>query len=496
MPETHGYNNLEVGGYMTQDLMALVDMLDGIIPPGFHRVLEMARHLERSTGRAALLRIMGDEDTGNDTDQAVEISVSNSGYDLELTRRAAKCADDLALLDPVTIATTDVASLVLSMEIGDLQVDDLALNSPPRSGHTKSIPSPDSGNLLETEQDVYFLVDLSYSMRDQSRLLLAQTLVLWFLSLKLLRSNKRPRINLRGFANDIGPLVRAENIEDITSVVDEVLAADAYQKGTDAHAALLQAAEDVRYYGFHGAHIVIITDGLGVIGTEEIRQAIPDGTDLDVVLIGQDRILPGQQDLAEITMGLKKGDDWDSTTHRDGQIARAGKVFHSGIMAAWGSVADEIISIDDADFAEVDDSYVDYLENYLEEHVFSQLLPNTDDQFRRRVIYIYQILIQLINDHPSDSQPVRIVKLKQKLEAWLSTGVDLNLDGFTTSLRRIPTTGALKLGKNQIKIGLKLFSKNKGLKIIIDVSKLIREFLVKIAAATYKKVSSILSKKA
>ncbi|MFA7686137.1 MAG: hypothetical protein WCX95_05065, partial [Candidatus Gracilibacteria bacterium] len=287
-----------------EELMCLVDMMGGAVPKEFYRVFLFAQHLERLVGEHQLGKILcpeqfSEEDSPPD-DASPRLGSVHGGYTVYPQQREAENLSDLALLPPFDLIRTDTSDLVRRIQSRELLVDDLVLE-----GQDSAVSSPilnvsddDKGALKSTEQSLYILIDLSWSMREHNRLLFAQTLVLWYLNTKYNKQKQRPQLFLRGFAIKPGELVRANHMEDLPQVVEEILAADAHQKGTDHMSAFLQASADIKFEFpiTQGADILMITDGLGVIDVPEIREHFPGGSKLNIVKLGNDIVFPAVGD--------------------------------------------------------------------------------------------------------------------------------------------------------------------------------------------------------
>ncbi len=466
---------------ISNDLLALVDLCGNSVPESFYEVFLLARTLDRLTGDRELIEVLEGEERTNEP-EVVESTVGfvESGYTLEPCWREAEGLHDLELVNPEDLAMTDFRELMLGAIDGSLMVSDLRLAGEASTSSSLSLHSADSDRFNESEQDLYILIDLSLSMDYKYRLRLAQVLVLWYLSSKYLKQKKRPRLHLRGFANDLGDLVRATHMDDLPAVINEVLAADARQKGTDAQQAFLGALSDIRHFSLNGAAVLMVTDGLGIVDGEEIAAAVPGDVDVNVVRIGKDVIEPTKS--AYHAIAKEKG--WDPAI--DVNFGMATAVFNDRIQAEWNMFS-RVIDVDDVGSFEVDPGFVGDVRAFLDDHVFPLSFSDASVVIIRRASFIYDLLGNILAGREG-AKPIEdeaaLLDLHEELGAWLSHGIKVEIAPEFAGQDLPPAKGSLRLGSHMASMALRLRAKSKGLGVLVNF----KDLVIKIIWAAFRRV--------
>lgn len=460
-----------------QEFLKFVELMEGAIPPEFYRVFLLAQNLERLAGGDGL-RKLGSSGKKKETGEKASVHgvpVLSESYRVEPVLRPAEGIEDLMLLSPEELLGTDFGELVRRVvQDQDLQVWDLQLEPPTQASLIKPIPGVEGQEFLKNEQAIILLLDLSYSMRNNSRLLLAQAISLWYLTVKYIKQGVRPLFHMRGFAVDVGALVRAENMADLPTVVNEILAADARQRGTDIENVLLQAGEDIRYYSLARSEILLVTDGLCAVDLDKIRAALPGGTKINVVKIGDDEIAPTAAQIVDLTRRWEGGED------------EAKKRLNASIKADWAALSDELIELPDIGAVEMDADFVANMGEILRDTVFNCDFAEAPLGVRRQAVFLNDLLVHALNSSDVNVNSVvraAAVELQEKLAQWLAPGVSVEVEARLESAQQgkvKPTS--LRLGSHKVGVGLSLFKRaGNGPKVMINTLEVIWKLLVALA---------------
>lgn len=292
------------------DLFELTGAFQSFVPPTFFQVLHLARVLF-SWGKVLdpealgkLKAVAGGEDRERErSPQAVAEGVPTvGGYQVHPVFRRIRTFDEIPFLDPAELALKDLNELVREAEERELTV-----RVPTRDGaeatKERIVRLEDGGSrgaLDDSEQKLYLLLDKSYSMRNDFRLLYAKALLLWFLKEKYTHG-RNPMLYYRGFAVNVTPLARARTKAEIAAVVREILLAEPDEKGTNINQALLTAIDDIRRSSLlHDAQILLVSDGLDILDLDRLKTARGHDIHIHLVKIGGDRIDPTDAEMKDL----------------------------------------------------------------------------------------------------------------------------------------------------------------------------------------------------
>ena len=146
----------------------------------------------------------------------------------------------------------------------------------------------------EKRQSTYILLDVSGTTASHNRLLLEKAIAMQFII-----SNHRDKgtIYLRLFNHDVSGLIISTNGEKTKHFWSELFRPFAPFGGTNLQRGLETAFNDIAYHSIDpNSEILVLTDGLTVIDTEKLMQ-MSEGTKINFVIIGDDRL-----DLTEIEL--------------------------------------------------------------------------------------------------------------------------------------------------------------------------------------------------
>jgi len=292
------------------DLFELTGAFEAFVPPTFFQVLHLARVLFSwgkvlDPGKLGTLKaVAGSEDRERErSPQAVAEGVPTvGGYQVHPVFRRIQTFDEIAFLDPAELALKDLNELVREAEERELTV-----RVPTRDGaeatKDKVVRLEDGGSqgaLDDAEQKLYLLLDKSYSMRNDFRLLVAKALLLWFLREKYTHG-RNPMLFYRGFAVTTTPLARARTRAEIPAVVREILLAEPDEKGTNINQALMTAIDDIKQSSLmHEAQILLVSDGLDILNLDALKAAKGNDIRIHLVKIGGDRIDPTDAEMKDL----------------------------------------------------------------------------------------------------------------------------------------------------------------------------------------------------
>lgn len=289
----------------------LVGAFDSFVPPSFYRVLHLARVIFSSqrvldaTARGKLGAIVGEGGDRSRERDAATVSPGVpilGGYQVTPVIRRIKTFDEIPFIDPAELAMKEVPELVREAEERELWVR-VAHREGEQGCKDEVARLVDGGSrdaLNDAEQKLYVLMDKSVSMRADHRHLYAKALILWFLREKM-RHGANAMLFYRGFAPGVSPLIRARSKQEIPLLVNEILGAEPDEKGTNIQLALLTAIADIKASSLlHDAQILLVSDGLDILDTEEIRAAAGDRIRIHMVKLGGDDIDPTDAEMKDL----------------------------------------------------------------------------------------------------------------------------------------------------------------------------------------------------
>lgn len=468
-----------------EDLMYLVDMMEGAVPSSFHKVFLFAQYLERTVGEHRLDEILcpaplSEEDSPPD-DSSPRLGAVQGGYTVSPQQREAETLSDLALLPPFDLMRMTTSDLVRQLQSRELIVDDLVLEGRESevSKTISNVTDDDKGLLKSTEQSLYILIDLSWSMRESNRLLFAQTLALWYLNTKYNKQKQRPRLFLRGFAISPGELVRANHMEDLPQVVEEILGADAHQKGTDHMRAFLQASADIKFEFpiTQGADILMITDGLGVIDVPGIRENFPKGSKLHVVKLGNDIVSPMHGETNELMAkfpSMIEGKDQEQVEETINQI------YNERLTKQWQDLADNLIELPDIQEIKPNSQAAQEIEDFLNANVYITNFFNASDSVKRHAVFFGDLLGRILkHDGKNMEEKLRekFKKIQLRLMQWIAGGVEIDIEAVFAKAKKTEEVKNLRPGKQKTPIALSLTRGKSLAKVFVDKKKLFIKLL-------------------
>ncbi len=460
------------------DLLDLVGGLDRFIPPAFHAVFRLARVLF-SNERALDPRLRGTLEAVQGATQTTQQVVQNEGglvghsYKRHPERRRIRGPEELYLVDTIDQLLHPPAELMRLSEAGELRITDFKGRS-----DSQLVPRPTdlkdggkSGALSEHEQKFYVLLDQSYSMRNDHRLVFAQTLLLWFIRQKY-QGGARPQLFFRGFAAYVGPLKHAADLDEVAGITRAILTARPDQKGTDIQAALVQAISDIRYHSLAtvDAQILLITDGLGVIDVARIQELSQGQIKIHLVQIGADEVAPVGTQVQEIATKLGV----DPSNPADAR--RIQRWFAQQIEDQFDLLCETRIQLPDLQPQDLEacPSEIDEIERVAESRVLTIDAQGPDGEAAHRMAAFLSQLLEMMRRHASPEDADRIDRVIARLVGWIGRRLDpariaellaqqdISLI-FETGFKKAASTGGINLSKDpRLALAFRLWKRRGG----------------------------------
>lgn len=425
--------------------------VDDGIPSVFGPIFEIAKN--------HLVKTSTEPKAGTDNVET-NFTLEEDPYDLDLYQRPAKGLADLASV-PIETVVAEGPNLPIAMEEGAIKIYDF------RNGQTEGVfnrpisRTPDTFNT--SEQSIYVLVDLSHSMTQKHRMVFSQTLILWYLHQIYVKQGRKPHFHLRGFADDMGALVSAKKMADLDKIIDELLAAEARQRGTDIQGAIIQAASDIRYHDqLNGAEIVLLTDGIANIDPQTIKDALGKEIKLHTMFVGDDRVLP---------------------FHSDEPAAIGAYV--AKLKGIWDEVSDTLIQLPDVDGFTVSKELLAQIEGFLNDHVLSQSVQTSNVSTKRRAVYLADLIDVLIKEQSECT--TELASLKSRIINWLRGRDQIEILAELARGTRIPPKERASLRKQQTALNVALTRRKTGRKVMINRKELVIKLLIALLKAAKKR---------
>ncbi|MDP8254574.1 MAG: vWA domain-containing protein [Candidatus Alcyoniella australis] len=289
-----------------EEFYELISGIGAFIPPAFWEILKAARVIF-TPGNAvsdALRPSFGALIEGRQHERerdVVPVFVPVFDYHSpEPVYKRIKGVEQLDKVNPTDMALLDMNELIIKAQDRELYVRVMdPKQSRVRRDEIKPVrTSRDKQRLNPAAQKLYLLMDISYSMRERSRLIYAKALLLEYLRSK---RNGDSWIFFRAFDFRVYEQVSARRREDYNRLINAVLFAETRGKGTDIRAALLKAIEDIRRGGMYlDAEIVLVTDGIDRFDIREIKSALGGTIKLHTFKIGCDSQEPVASELKQM----------------------------------------------------------------------------------------------------------------------------------------------------------------------------------------------------
>ena len=408
------------------DLFELTGAFESFVPPTFFQVLHLARVLFSwgkvldPSAMGKLRAVAGSEDRQREqAPQAVAEGVPTvGGYQVHPVFRRMRSFDEIPFLDPAELALKDLSELVREAEERELTV-----RVPTRDGQEgtkeKVVRLEDGGSqgaLDDSEQKLYLLLDKSYSMRNDFRLLYAKALLLWFLREKYAHG-RNPMLFYRGFAVHVTPLARARTKAEIPGVVREILMAEPDEKGTNINLALMTAIEDIKASSLlHDAQILLVSDGLDILNLEKLKAAKGEAIRIHLVKIGGDRIDPTEAEMKDL------GERFGIPLENKDDIRN---LYVDTITKQFQEITDTIFEVPDVRPGDLDvpAEEVQPLLDFAEARVLAVAIDAPDaDEAHRAAVFLSNSLDFLIAHAVADVRK-SLEDVQQRVNEWLARRV-------------------------------------------------------------------------
>lgn len=461
-----------------EELLELVGGLDRFVPPAFLAVFRLARVLFSSQRQldsaleGTLQAVCGTAEIAEKPTES-DGGLVQHGYKLRPERRRIRGPEEIYLVDPIDRLLHEPDELMRLSEAGELRLTDFKGCSSQRLD-----PEPTDltgggrrGALSAHEQKFYILLDQSYSMRNDHRLVFAQTLLLWFIKQKY-KTGARPQLFFRGFAAHVGPLMHATHSRDVAQVVRAILTAHPDQKGTDIQAALMQAIADIRYHSMAAvdAQILLVTDGLGVIDVALIKGLIQDRVKIHLVQIGTDEVAPVGTQVQEIAVRLGV-----NPARSDG-AERVQRWFTSQIEGQFDALCETRIQLPDltAEDLSACPTEITGIERMAEARVLEVDPAGPEGLEAHRMAAFLSQLLEMMRRHANTAEAERIDQVQARLVGWIARRLDpariaellaqqdVSLI-FETGFKRAAAKGGVNLSKDpRLALAMRLWKRRGG----------------------------------
>ena len=473
-----------------EDLFELTGAFESFVPPSFFQVLHLARVLF-SWGKVldpvALGKLRAAVGSDDRQREQAPRSVAEGvpvlgGYQVHPVFRRVRSFEEIGLVDPAELALKELPELVREAEERELTV-----RVPTRDGAegtTDKVVRLEEGGaqgaLDDAEQKLYLLLDKSFSMRNDFRLLYAKALLLWFLREKYAHG-RNPMLFYRGFAVRVTPLARARSRAEIPAVVREILLAEPDEKGTNINLALFTAIDDIKASSLlHDAQILLVSDGLDILDLERLKEARGEAIRIHLVKIGGDRIDPTDAEMKDL------GERFGIPLENKDQIR---DLYVDTITRQFQEITDTILEVPDVRPGDLDvpADEVQPLVDFAEARVLAVPVDDPDAAEAHRAAVFLSHSLDFLVAHARGDVRGALEDVQRRVNEWLARRVrndaavrdalakkNLNLVLERNMLDRLKGNRAFDLqallGADELRLALKLWDKAGGASLGYSIS--------------------------
>lgn len=316
-------SHIRKNSFLTDDWEDYIDLLSdavGAIPPECWKILRLAEVIDagQCDGARRVRGAFDELESLNAAHRSVagansECDLTTAEHSAELTIRRIKSVDELPFTDATDLAIYEPDELALKADERELMVRLIENRSRDiKDCRTMAVVDRSETEALNgAEQKIYLLLDRSYSMIEQNRLLFAKAIAIEYLKNK---RDTRAKIFYRAFDLGTSQLIETFTREDFDAIISAILFEHPGRKGTDITGAIMTAVADINFYGsMKDAEILLITDGMERLDIAGLHRALGNNIKLHVIKIGFDAIEPEPDEIRQIVAEMpafeKRGRD-------------------------------------------------------------------------------------------------------------------------------------------------------------------------------------------